>query len=473
MLIRDDRKVGRCSTVAILSLLVASLASAQMDARTRPCLELSGSIIDGQSKGESSLERAKQLWEMAIAAKGGRERLKAVQSIAITQTFSVRGSSTELCVFPDKYWAWEDRRPSKLGLAAEVRNFQQNVGYFVVGHLPNDPKKSELKPEARWPLTECQLLYLLETRWSAPELLKASRSKVGSTDVDVLEVKIDPFRVAVYLDSKTPLPVRIGYLSKYTGKIFQWHGFSDYREANGIFLPHTISYDGDRSIPLQVEINVHYDPAVFERPPRIDEGPFQWRAKGVKPTSNNSAPPKPDDGINPKQIQQAINQLHQKDENVYIEGRDLLLRAGPIVIPALTDATKGKRGEQRYRLASILLELDEENETAVNAFHELLLDRDEDGLLRRHSAFQLASCNKGIMVLISLLKNKDVFVRRSVLFAFDELTEQSKIPDLVKKAVPLLKELLKDSDEIVRGMAEEVLEQITATKSNNSACNTG
>ena len=51
-----------------------------------------------------------------------------------------------------------------------------------------------------------------------------------------------------------------------------------------------------------------------------------------------------------------------------------------------------------------------------------------------------------------------------MLFAFDELTEQSKIPDLVKKAVPLLKELLKDSDEIVRGMAEEVLEQIGPLK---------
>lgn len=241
---------------------------------------LQAAIINNQSRDDNSAERAKELWEMAIAAKGGRERLRAVQSIAITQTFSGRGPTTELCVFPDKYWAWEDRRPSKLGLAAEVRNFQQNVGYFVVGHLPNDPKKSELKPEARWPITECQLINLLETNWFKPQLLTSYRDNLGSNAVDVVEIKVDQFRTGVFLDSKTHLPVRIGYFLRDTGdRIFKSYGLSDYREVKGILVPHSISYNGGRSIPLKIEINVDYDPAIFERAPRIADGAEQWRAK--------------------------------------------------------------------------------------------------------------------------------------------------------------------------------------------------
>src|SRR5438128_1874860 len=93
-------------------------------------------IVQNQPKNDNSLETAKQLWEMAIAAKGGRERLYAAKSIAITQHFSKRGASTELCVFPDKFWFWEDRRPGELGLGAGITNFERNLSYFVVGHLP-------------------------------------------------------------------------------------------------------------------------------------------------------------------------------------------------------------------------------------------------------------------------------------------------------------------------------------------------
>ncbi|MEK6288107.1 MAG: hypothetical protein AABO57_20500 [Acidobacteriota bacterium] len=245
-------------------------------------------IMNNQSKDDISLERAKHLWEMAVAAKGGRERLDAVKSIAITQDFGGRGRSTELCVFPDKYWAWEDRRPSKLGLAAEMRNFERNIGYFVVGYLPNDPKKSELKPEDRASFRNPQLIYLLETKWFKPEVLRAYKDNLGLHSVDVVETRVGKFRIAVFLDTKTHLPVRVGYFSNYVDKIFTWYGLSDYHEVNGILVPHSISYDGSRNIPVQVEINVDYDPAVFERPPRIDDGPYQWRPKSSKP-ANSSA----------------------------------------------------------------------------------------------------------------------------------------------------------------------------------------
>ncbi|HWP43590.1 MAG TPA: hypothetical protein VNO14_10170 [Blastocatellia bacterium] len=418
----------------------------------------------GQSKGENTLERAKQLWEMAIAAKGGRERLYAVESIAITETLGNKKPSVELCVFPDKYWYWEDYRPGKLGLAIIVNNFEQNVGYFVVGHQPNDSGKRPLDPEERSYFMKPQLLYLLETRWLKPELLRAYKGKLGSRNVDIVEIKVDQFRIGVFLDKTSHLPVRINFLNDTGDKVFQWYGLSDYREVNGILVPHAISYDGGRSIPLTIEVNVAYDPAAFEQPPRVADGPDQWRAKGYKPVSSNTVVPKPEPTITIEEIKQAIRQLQDKDDNIKIEARDLLLRAGRAAIPSLTEAIKSERGENRYRIAIILQDLEEESIVAMNAFREMLLDKGEDGLLRRYSAFRLAESNKGIEVLISLMKDKDVFVRRSVVFAFDELTEQSEIPEQVKEAVPVLREPLKDRDEIVRGMAEEVLEQIGVIK---------
>ncbi|HEY7543652.1 MAG TPA: HEAT repeat domain-containing protein, partial [Blastocatellia bacterium] len=95
---------------------------------------------------------------------------------------------------------------------------------------------------------------------------------------------------------------------------------------------------------------------------------------------------------------------------------------------------------------------------------EAVFDGMDDGLRRRHSAFQLASCEKGIAILIEMLRDRDVFIRRSAVFAFDELTEQSEIPKIAKNAIPALKELLKDPDEIVRGMAGEVLKQMGVLK---------
>ncbi len=80
--------------------------------------------------------------------------------------------------------------------------------------------------------------------------------------------------------------------------------------------------------------------------------------------------------------------------------------------------------------------------------------------MRQNAAFGMMWSEEGIAMLRDLLKHPQVLARRCVIFAFDELTELTEIPAGVKPAIPILKELLKDNDEVVRGMAEEVLEQI-------------
>jgi HEAT repeat protein len=110
------------------------------------------------------------------------------------------------------------------------------------------------------------------------------------------------------------------------------------------------------------------------------------------------------------------------------------------------------------------------NAQSFQATRDLLLDSSLMPDFRQSAAFRLMDSEKGIAELTALLSHSDVVVRRCVLFAFDELTELTEIPQPVKQAVPSLKQLLKDQDEVVRGMTEEVLEQIeshqrTRTKS--------
>jgi HEAT repeat protein len=80
--------------------------------------------------------------------------------------------------------------------------------------------------------------------------------------------------------------------------------------------------------------------------------------------------------------------------------------------------------------------------------------------MRQNAAFGLMWSEAGIAMLRNLLKHPQVLVRRCVIFAFDAITELTEIPAGVKPAIPILKELLTDDDEVVRRMAKEVLEQI-------------
>jgi len=240
-------------------------------------LALSVSLIaqDGngqQPKTDASVERAKQLWELAIAAKGGREKLYQVKSLAITDSRSGY-PQVDLYVFPDKFFSWSDVRPTVFSFHASVINFEKN------------------------------------------------------------------------------------------------------------------------------------------------------------------------------------------DENVRQEGNQLLLRAGRNALPQLIPAMTKARGAHQLGLAKLVIDADAENEEALAVLRNILKDRNEDPLTRQYAAFPLIRSDKGIAILIGFLRDRETLVRRIGIFACDELTEQNEIPASFNPAAPILKELLKDQDRIVREMAEEVLGQ--------------
>src|SRR5262245_13685136 len=106
-----------CAT--LLALLTLSRPAAQ------------SSLVDQQS--------AVALWEQAIAAKGGRDRLKVIQSFAVHEkTAFARPTLPEMavgkvdqivCALPDKWWEFLDYRPGEMGYSVTAANARTGLGW--------------------------------------------------------------------------------------------------------------------------------------------------------------------------------------------------------------------------------------------------------------------------------------------------------------------------------------------------------
>lgn len=421
-----------------------------------------------------SVAHAKELWELAIAAKGGREALYEVANIAVIR--KANGSNVSFVVLPDKYFSWADLRPSVFGISIELYNYENGFGYRtftydkrkIYGDIRTDPDFMWVKGRHD-SLLYPQLYLLLETRWMQPKPLSAVKSKANGKSVDRVDVLIegygDPKRFAVFLDEKTHLPVRIAMCRNVnTDEITDVCCFSNLRgyvEIAGVKIP--LESTGQRDSTWdrkQIEINAEYDPQFFDRVPDHNAGGLQWRKAGAKPADLLIAPqPEP---LTPTQITQLIKDLGATDEELRQTALRDLVTAGKQVLPSLTEALLSSSSSPmlRYNIAIILLKADEQNPTATAALADLVTDVRLNSQARQDAAFGLLHNEQGIAALVVLLGSPDLFVRRFAIFAFDELTERTEIPRQVETAVPTLRRLTQDKDEVVRKMANEVLEQI-------------
>lgn len=238
-----------------------------------------------KSKGSDSMSEARRLWELAVAAKGGRRKLELVTCLAVFYEYSRGRLSNELYVFPDRRWDWFDTGPySKVPLKASVMDFDEKVHCI---NLKNTAEGCDSVGgySKRAYLEDSQFLYLLETKWVKPEILASSKDTIKLRSVDVIKVRMETFEILVYLDVGTHLPIRISYLTRgdgprlKVGDVFQWYELSDYRSLDGIMLPHKIKSSDDPTKRLRYEVNPAYDPNVFTRKPDLSAGPEQWRPK--------------------------------------------------------------------------------------------------------------------------------------------------------------------------------------------------
>lgn len=215
-----------------------------------------------------------QVWEQAIQAKGGRDRLHHVQSLAVymkaAQVMLAGPPTTMLCVFPSRYFEYQGDGFATHAMAIVVDGTANRVGTDVTGHLRSTRM---LSPAERDRLIFNQLLFLLESNWLQPQLLEAKRNEVT--------VRAGDREFQISLD-KANFPERI--VSKAMpgeGKLYDYR-LQHYREYAGIWLPVRVTstmrtrewvWDAD------YEVDAKYNPKMFEREPNLADGPEPWRRR--------------------------------------------------------------------------------------------------------------------------------------------------------------------------------------------------
>jgi hypothetical protein len=242
--------------------------------------------VNSIERQRDTRQEARRIWEQAIAAKGGRERLHAVQNLVISTVGNYATSSgktntvrTEaFFVFPNKIWIWSDYRPDVLGLTVEMLNFDSNTRYFINSDNPPPMPLSIPNNEKSEARIYGLLSYLPETEWLKPILVRASTSKIGRHSVDVVQTTVGDKRVDFAFDRETHLPIRVSYYhargDKYVLDVAE--NLSDYTKVNGIKVPQRREVDGsvDR---ISIQINVPYNEDIFTKPPSIAAGPEAWK----------------------------------------------------------------------------------------------------------------------------------------------------------------------------------------------------
>jgi hypothetical protein len=230
--------------------------------------------------------RAEELWEQAVAAKGGREQLYKVGSLLISYRDTVRnflgvvvhrGDVEALHVFPDKIWSWDDGLPPPFSLTVSWLDVSRNrrCVLYKGAAAPTCGAAARSGSPGDDGLVQAQYLYLLETRWVKPTPVGVSEGRIGLKKVDVLHTRFRDNRIDYFLDRRTHLPLRVSVFYKDSARATLTRDFSEYAGVGGVMMPGKLN-----SVLVNFQINPPYDEAVFTRPPSLEAGPHAWRLHG-------------------------------------------------------------------------------------------------------------------------------------------------------------------------------------------------
>jgi len=273
--------------IFVLTVVLLSVGSSFFAQKDYPRKE-GISSIDLLQQGQ----QARELWEKAIRAKGGREKLLQIKSVVETSTAEYtthKGrqntiKKTELSVFPDKYWSWEDMRPDVFGLRVDMSNYETRMAYVVT---PDSRQEDALRPVSfsRWDkdasLLYPQIFYFMETKWVKPEPISIYSVLINGQNVQVIRTDVFGQRFDLVIDNETNLPIRFIAYGTINGKEVPTvvTDLSDYLEINGIKMPQKATPEKGITYTSKFELNPEYNKDIFEKPTGIDAGPEAWRAK--------------------------------------------------------------------------------------------------------------------------------------------------------------------------------------------------
>jgi hypothetical protein len=217
-------------------------------------------------------------WERAIDAKGGRERLYGVRNVVISARTS--GSSFEtLFVLPSKFWSWHDERPTVFGRWAEMTNLERQTQQMSMDTSDTPLPLGKPTPAVIEWMRTLQLMLFLETRWQKPTL--GEERHVGLFRSPVVHAAIAAEDVFdVQFDKGSGLPTKITNLD-----VPSWiveRELRDYRSVQGILLPHEFrgpaaALAKGATWKMTFQLNVDYNPRIFEEPPSAIAGPHAWK----------------------------------------------------------------------------------------------------------------------------------------------------------------------------------------------------
>jgi hypothetical protein len=233
-------------------------------------------VCTGAQAGDAADPQA--VWEQAIQAKGGRERLRKVQTLAVYMKpapVNLAGPPANwLCVFPNRYFEWEGGRGPERSIVVDGA-----AGRMAMDATGKPAGASSMTPLERDQLTLNQLLYLLETAWLRPEPLGVRPARLHK--YNVLTVRAGGRTFDLFLNSSN-LPERIFSRRGEDSKTRYDYQLEHYREFQGIALAtRIICTEGNRQWNWDVdyEIDAKYNPKLFERMPNLSDGPEPWRRR--------------------------------------------------------------------------------------------------------------------------------------------------------------------------------------------------
>ena len=244
-------------------------------------LVLSSMFAAGNVYGQDAA-RARELWEKAIIAKGGREQLSKVKTLHISYTETTRnffgivvhrGLVNSIYDFPNRMWSWDDGLPPPFHLSVGWLDIEQNkrcIFYQGAADPICGPVTQTTSPAEG--ITHVQYLYLMESRWVKPEPIAVSTGRVGLKKVEIIQTRFQDRVINYSLDRKTNLPVRIEVFYKGTTRVMWTVDLSAYALVDGIQMPTKRS-----SAKINFEINPSYNVSLFKDLPSIAAGPDVWK----------------------------------------------------------------------------------------------------------------------------------------------------------------------------------------------------
>jgi hypothetical protein len=217
-----------------------------------------------------------EAWEQAVKAKGGRDRLHAVHSLAIFMRpaeVNLRGPATNwLLAFPDRYFEFDGAGVGGSQRSIAVDGTADRAAIDATG-MPRTTR--HLSPYEHDRLVLNQLVFLLESAWLQPRPIELRHN--------VLVVEAAGHGYKLFLNG-AGLPERVLSLPLRSEEHTTTYDYrlQRYRDFQGVMLPARVASVGrisEEHWDVDYEVDAKYNPKLFERMPDLANGPEPWRMR--------------------------------------------------------------------------------------------------------------------------------------------------------------------------------------------------